>query len=188
MSGVEIALGAAAAAATVAQGYQSYQQGKQEKKAHDVNAEILRRNAAQKRLETSINEDMQRSENRRRISAARAAMGEAGILNSATSTGVLGQMAADAEQNVLNYRFAGESEAQNYLTQAMMQNYYGKAAKANGKNAFKMSFLEGAVNGVAAYMAAGGTFGGLGTEATKQAGMGLNTAAFAKQVGRKPVF
>lgn len=162
MSGVEVAViaGIASAAATVAQGYQSYQQGKQEKKAYDTNAEILRRNAAQKRLETSINEDTQRSENRRRVSAARAAMGEAGILNSATSTGVLGQMASEAEQNVLNYRFAGESEASNYMNQAAMQNYYGRAAKANGKNAFKMSFLQGGINGLSTYMSAGGTFGG----------------------------
>lgn len=184
MSGVEIALGAAAAAATVAQGYQSYQQGKQEKKAYDTNAEILRRNAAQKRLETSINEDMQRSENRRRISAARAAMGEAGILDSATSIGVLGQMAADAEQNVLNYRFAGESEAQNYLTQAMMQNYYGKTAKANGRNAFKMSFLQGGINGLAAYMAAGGTFGG----PENMAGQASSWNPALSAPARKPVF
>lgn len=161
MSGVEAAviLGAASAAATVAQGYQSYQEGKQQKKAYDTNADILRRNAAQKRLETSINEDTQRSENRRRVSAARAAMSEAGILNSATSTGVLGQMAADAEQNVLNYRYAGESEARNYMNQAAMQNYYGKTAKANGKNAFKMSFLNSGINGISTYLSAGGTFG-----------------------------
>ena len=160
MSGVEtaIVLGAASAAATIAQGYQSYQQGKQEKKAYDANADILRRNAAQKRLETSINEDLQRSENRRRISAARAAMGEAGILNSATSIGALGQMASDAEQNVLNYRYTGETEANNYLSQADMQNYYGRAAKANGKNAFKMSFINAGISGASTYKNMGGKF------------------------------
>ncbi len=162
MSGVELAAVAAiaTAASTVMSGYQSYQEGKQEKKAYDANAAILRRNAAQKRLETSINEDTQRSENRRRISASRAAMGEAGVLNSATTTGALGQMASEAEQNVLNYRFSGESEALNYMNQAQMQNYYGRMAKANGKNAFKMSFLNAGVNGLSTYLSAGGTAGG----------------------------
>ena len=185
MSGVEVAavLGIASAAATVAQGYQAYQQGKQDKKVYDTNAEILRRNAAQKRLETSINEDLQRSENRRRISAARAAMGEAGILNSATSTGVLGQMASDSEQNVLNYRYAGETEANNYLNQANMQNYYGRAAKANGKNAFKMSLLNGGISGVSSYVSAGGNFG---LENMSGQGSGWNPAISSPM--RKPGF
>ena len=153
-----VALGVAAAAATLAQGYSSYQEGKEQKKAYDTNAEILRRNAAQKRLETSINEDAQRRDYRRRLSAARAAMAESGALDSATSVGALGQMAADGEQNVLNYRYAGETEANNYMTQAAMQNYYGRVAKANGKNAFKMSFVNAGISGTSTYKNMGGKF------------------------------
>lgn len=164
MSGAELAIiaGVASAAATVAEGYAQYQQGKSEKKAYDTNAEILRRNAAQKRLETSMNEDLVRSENRRRLSAARAAAGEAGMLDSATALGALGQMAADEEQNALNLRYAGETEAVNYMNQANLQNYYGKMAKANGKNAFKMSFLSGAINGLSTYSSMGEFSGGGG--------------------------
>ena len=164
MSGVEIAIAIAAAAATVAEGYSQYQQGKAEKKAYDANADILRRNAAQKRLETSMNEDLKRSENRRQISKTRAAMGEAGMLDSATSLGALGQMTANAEQNALNLRYAGETEASNYINQANLQNYYGRMAKANGKNAFKMSFVKGAINGLTTYASMGG-FSGAGTSA-----------------------
>ncbi len=177
MSGVEIAvIGAvASAAATVAEGYAQYQQGKSEKKAYDTNAEILRRNAAQKRLETSMNEDLVRSENRRRVSAARAAMGEAGMLDSATAIGALGQMAAQEEQNALNLRFAGESEASNYMNQALLQNYYGKVAKANGKNAFKMSFLTGGMNGLSTYSSMDRKFGGNNIrDVTGTAGTGGN--------------
>ena len=46
MSGIEIAIAAAAAAATIAGGYSQYQQGKEQKKAYDKNAEILRQNAS----------------------------------------------------------------------------------------------------------------------------------------------
>lgn len=185
MSGIEIAAVIASAAATIGQGYSEYKSGKAEKEAYDKNAAILRRNAAQKRLETSLNEDLQRSENRKRISAARAAMGEAGILESATSLGALGQMSAEAEQSVLNYRYEGESEAQNYIEQADWQNYYGRAAKAKGKNAFKMSMINTGINLLSS---AAFAFGGPGEEATKQAAMGLNTEGFAQQVGRKPTF
>lgn len=153
MSGVEVAAIAAtlAAVSTVAEGYSQYQQGKEQKKANDTNAEILRRNAAQKRLETSINEDAARAQSRQRISAARAAAAEAGMSDSATMLQSLGQMSADEEQNALNLRWQGESEAANYLSQADMQNYYGRVAKANGKNAFKMSLLNAGINGVSTF-------------------------------------
>lgn len=162
MSGVEIAVvaGIASAAATVAEGYQAMQTGKAEQKAYNTNAEILRRNAAQKRLETSLNEDTQRKANRRQMSALRAAMAENGALESSTSVGVLGQAATDLEQDVLNMRYAGETEASNYIQQANYQDYYGKMARAQGKRAFQMSFIEGAVNGLTTYASMGGSFGG----------------------------
>lgn len=155
MSGIEIAIMTAAAAATVAEGYNAYQQGKEQKKAYDANANILRQNAARKRMETSLNEDILRSQNRKQMAKARAAMSEAGMATSATTTGVLGQMGAEQEQNVLNQRYAGETEAVNYMNQANMQNYYGSQAKRQGLNAFKMSFIKAGVNAALAYATAG---------------------------------
>lgn len=153
MSTVAVAwtMAAIAASATVAEGYNQYQQGKEQKKAHDANANILRQNAARKRMETSLNEDILRSQNRKQAAKAQAAMSEAGMITSATTTGVLGQMGAEQEQNVLNQRYVGETEAVNYMNQANLQNYYGKNAKAQGRNAFKMSFLQAVVNGASAY-------------------------------------
>lgn len=151
MSGAEFAIAAAVAAATVADGYAQYQQGKAEKKAYDANAEILKNNAVKKRLETSLNEDTARSENRRKLAKLEAAMAENGQSSSPTAIGVIGQEASDMEQNVLNMRYAGMSEAENFENQSNLQSYYGKQAKDNGKNAFKMSWLTGGVKGYGAY-------------------------------------
>ena len=153
MSTVAVAwtMAAIAASATVAEGYNQYQQGKEQKKAYDANANILRQNAARKRMETSLNEDILRSQNRKQAAKAQAAFGEAGMITSATTTGVLGQMGGEQEQNVLNQRYLGETEAVNYMNQANLQNYYGKQAATQGRNAFKMSFLQAIVNGASAY-------------------------------------
>lgn len=153
MSTVAVAwtMAAIAASATVAEGYNQYQQGKEQKKAYDANANILRQNAARKRLENSLNEDILRSQNRKELAKAQAAFGEAGMITSATTTGVLGQMGGEQEQNVLNQRYLGETEAVNYMNQANLQNYYGKQAATQGRNAFKMSFLQAIVNGASAY-------------------------------------
>ena len=155
----------ASAAATVASGYQSYKQGKEQQEAYNKNADILRQNAARKRLENSLNEDILRQENREKMSKARAAMNEAGMITSATTTGVLGQMGGELEQNVMNQRYLGETEAVNYMNQARMQNYYGKAAAASGRNAFKMSFIKAGINAITTYMGVNGALTSAGTAA-----------------------
>ena len=164
-SAIALTAAAASAAATVASGYQSYKEGKEQQKAYNINADILRQNAARKRLENSLNEDILRQENREKLSKARAAMNEAGIITSATTTGVLGQMGAEQEQNVLNQRYAGETEAVNYMNQAAMQNYYGKAAAASGRSAFKMSFLKAGINAITTYVGVNGALSSAGTAA-----------------------
>lgn len=145
----------ASAAATVYGGYSAYKQGKEQKKAYDQNADILRQNAARKRMETSLNEDILRSQNRKQMAKARAAMSEAGMATSSTTMGVLGQMGAEQEQNVMNQRYAGETEAVNYMNQANMQSYYGKQAKRQGKNAFNMSLIKAGVSLLGAWAASG---------------------------------
>lgn len=174
------------AAATVYGGYSAYQEGKEQKKAYDKNAEILRQNAARKRMETSLNEDIMRSQNKKQMAKARAAMSEAGMATSATTTGVLGQMGGEQEQNVLNQRYVGETEAVNYMNQANMQSYYGSQAKQAGKNAFKMSLVKAGISLAAAYATAGGGVEDMAGQSTK--GVQFGSADFAKTVGRKPAF
>lgn len=143
-------MGGLAAAQTVIGGYQAYRQGKAQAEAYNANADILRRNARQVRLEGSLNEDIQRAENRQQLSKTRALMGEMGISDSATAVGALAQDAANAEQNALNIRYQTETAARNYMQQASDMNFYAKQAKKQGKNAFRMSLLSGAANGIAA--------------------------------------
>ena len=143
-------MGGLAAAQTVIGGDQAYRQGKAQAEAYNANADILRRNARQVRLEGSLNEDIQRAENRQQLSKTRALMGEMGISDSATAIGALAQDAANAEQNALNIRYQTETAARNYMQQASDMNFYAKQAKKQGKNAFRMSLLSGAANGIAA--------------------------------------
>lgn len=150
----------ATAIATVAQGYASYQEGKEQKKIADANADILRANADQKRLETSINEDQKRKENRQIVARNLAAAAEMGVQNSSTTLGFLGQQAATLEQNALNLRYEGLSAATRLDNEANYSNYQGKIAKQQGKRAFKLSFLSAAANGMRTYYNAGGRAGG----------------------------
>ena len=144
-------MGGLAAVQTVVNGYQAYRQGKAQADAYNANADILRKNAAQIRLEGALNEDVTRSQNRQQMASTRALMGEMGMADSATSVGVLAQDAANAEQNVLNQRYQTETTARNYMQQAADLNYEAKLAKRQGKNAFRMSLLAGAANGVGAF-------------------------------------
>lgn len=167
----------AGAAATVAGGYSAYREGKEQKKAYDRNADILRQNAAKKRLETSLNEDIIRSQNRQKMSKARAAFAEAGMATSATTSGVLGQMGAEQEENALLTRYQGETEAVNYMNQANLQSFYGKQAAKQGRNAFNMSLIKAGVSLLGAW-AASGT--GAATEGASKAFIGGSKAAAQK--------
>lgn len=158
MSGVETALIVAAttAASAALEGYGQYQQGKAEARANNQNADILRKNAAKKRLENAINEDIARSEARRDMSRKRVNLSASGTLDSSSATSYLGQLSADYEQNAQNMRYSGMSEAANYTQQANLQQYYGRTARQNGRNAFYMGLIGGGVQGVSTYGRMGG--------------------------------
>lgn len=144
---------------TVAQGYASYKEGKFQQKLADANADILRNNADRTRLETSINEDKMRKENRQRIAKNIAAGIEQGMGNSATTMGLIGQQSATLEQNALNLRYEGLSRAEYLDQQANYSNLQGRFAKQQGKNAFRLSFLNAGVNAAKTYYGMGGRFG-----------------------------
>ena len=165
---VSLTIGVISAAVTVAEGYSSYQEGKFQKKQADANAEILRQNAARKRLETAINEDTLRSQNRQTLARNLAASVEQGTAGSATTIGVLGQDAANLEQNALNLRYEGLSAAEGIDIQADYYNQQGKAAKRSGKNMFTMSLLKAPLSFANGYMAADGNLSSLfGAAATE---------------------
>ena len=159
MSGVETAwiIAAAAATATVAEGYGQYQEAKSEARLQDANAAILRQNARRKRLETAMNEDAMRKENRQKVAKNLAASIEQGGGGSPTSIGVLGQQATTLEQNALNLRYEGLSQAENMDINANYLNQQAKATKKAGKNAFNMSLIKAPISGAMAYYTAGGS-------------------------------
>ena len=151
MSGVEIAMGVMAAASAVAGGVQQYQQGKAEKKVQDANADIMQKNAEQSRLESSINEDTLRSQQRQQISRMRAMMSEMGMADSTTSLGLLAQEESYAEQNANNLRYSSQTEANNFINNSNLASFYGNQSLKQGKNAFNMGLINGASSAIGSY-------------------------------------
>ena len=168
MSGIETSyiIGALAAAATVAEGYAQKQESKFQSKIQEDNARILRENAYRKRLETSINEDTMRRENRQKISRNLAASIEQGMGGSSTTIGALGQQATMLEQNALNLRYEGLSAAENLDIESNYMRQQSKLTKQAGKNAFNMSLIKAPLAFASAYYTAGGS-AGLGKAAEK---------------------
>lgn len=159
MSSIAVGMGIAAAASTIMQGYGEKQEAKYQAKVADANANILRQNAYRKRLETSINEDTMRRQNRETLAKNTAAAIEQGGGNSQTTIGALGQQATTLEQNALNLRYEGLSAAENYDISANYMNQQAKATRRQGKNAFYMSLIQSPFSAMSAYYGAGGKAG-----------------------------
>lgn len=153
-----IAIGLAAAGATLAQGYSQYKQGKYQAEVYNAQADVYKDAAYRKRLDTAINEDTQRKENRRDLARNIAAANEQGMGSSQTTIGALGQYATDYERNALNIRYEGLSQAESLSDQANTYNYMGKFAKQQGKNAWNASLIKAPFAFAGGYAAAGGTF------------------------------
>lgn len=153
-----IAIGLAAAGATLAQGYSQYKQGKYQAEVYNAQADVYKDAAYRKRLDTAINEDTQRKENRRDLARNIAASNEQGMGSSQTTVGALGQYATDYERNALNIRYEGLSNAESLSDQASTYNYMGKFAKQQGKNAWNASLIKAPFAFAGGYAAAGGTF------------------------------
>lgn len=153
-----IAIGLAAAGATLAQGYSQYKQGKYQAEVYNAQADVYKDAAYRKRLETAINEDTQRKENRRDLARNIAVSNEQGMGSSQTTIGALGQYATDYERNALNIRYEGLSNAESLSDQASTYNYMGKFAKQQGKNAWNASLIKAPFAFAGGYATAGGTF------------------------------
>ena len=157
MSSVAVVGAVLAVAGTVAQSYGEYQGEKYKSRVMKANADVLQQNAQRKRLETSLNEDIAREQNRRQIAKNEAAMIEQGSL-SQTGIGALGQQATDLEQNVLNSRYQGISAAEAMDIEATYMRQNAKATKRQAKNKFYTDLLFKAPSaGFSAYSNFGGS-------------------------------
>lgn len=159
MDPVSLSVAITAAAGTLAQGYSQYKQGKYQSEVYNAQADAYSNAAYRKRLETAINEDTQRRENRQDLARKIASTIESGGGNSTTSVGALGQYATNLEQNALNKSYIGLSQAESYQDQANTARYMGSYAKQQGKNAWKASLIKAPFAFAGGYMTAGGTFG-----------------------------
>lgn len=121
------------------------EQNQYEKKAQLAlqNAQVYRQNAANIRLSGAQNEDAMRSQKRATVASASAAAGEAGMGESPTTTTALATTSAALEQNILNERYRVESEAENYLYQAMVEEANAKQYRKEGQNRFSGNLLSG---------------------------------------------
>lgn len=153
-----IFVGMAAAGATLAQGYSQYKQGKYQASVYDAQAKVYKEAEYRQRLETAINEDTQRREDRRSMARNVAAATEQGMGNSQTTIGALGQFASDYERNALNLRYEGLTKASALGNQANAYSYMGKYSKQQGKNAWNASLIKAPFAFAGGYQAAGGTF------------------------------
>ena len=152
-----LAMGVIAAGATLAQGYSQYKQGKYQANVYNAQADAYANAAYRKRLETSINADTQRRENRQSLARKIASTIELGGGDSQTSIGALGQFATNLEQNALNTEYMGLSQAESYQDQANSMYYMGKYTKQQGKNAWNASLIKAPLSFAGGYMMAGGT-------------------------------
>lgn len=161
MSGIELAI--MSATATLLEGYS-------QKKQADYNAGVQREQARayenasyRKRLETAINEDAQRRENRQALARQIASANEQGMGNSQTTIGALGQYARDNEQNALNIRYEGQAQAEQLTNQANAYNWIAKYTKKQGKNAWNDALIKAPLSFASGYMMSGQDLDKIGT-------------------------
>jgi hypothetical protein len=158
MDPVTLTVGLISAGATLAQGYSQKKQADYQASVYNAQADIYKDAAYRKRLETAINEDTQRRENRRDLARSVAAANEQGMINSQTTIGALGQYATDYERNALNIRYEGLSQANQLSNQANAYDYMGSYTKKQGKNAWNASLIKAPFAFAGGYATAGGTF------------------------------
>ena len=154
MAGATAAIMAVATAAQVAS---TIQQGKAQAGAYAVQAEIDKQNAQRSAIETSINEDTLRRQNRQRLAQIAGAQAEAGLVGGTAEKSYFKSL-EEAEQDALNLRYSGMSQWQNYKNSSAFNRAYAKQTKKNALNSAFTTGLSGAA-GVLAYGGPRGVFG-----------------------------
>jgi len=132
VSALTIAGYALTAASAGLAAYSSYKGGKAQERAYNAQAAQDEANARQKALETSLNEDAARKQQRAKLAKMSAAQSEAGLEGGTAATSYMSSV-RNAEQDVLNLRYQGMSQWQNYKNQAALNRFYGKQAFKQGQ-------------------------------------------------------
>ena len=132
MTALSVASYALMAGSAAMAAYSAYQGGKAQERAYNAKAEQDENNARQKALETSINEDTARKQQRANLARMSAAQSEAG-LDGGTATTAYMDSVRNSEQDVMNLRYQGMSQWQNYKNQAALNRFYGKQAFKQGQ-------------------------------------------------------
>ena len=110
-------------------------------------AEIYRRNAQILRQKGAFNEDLLRAQKRATLAENSAVLSEVGMAESPTSVSHLATTSSALEQNILNERYAVETEAENYLYQSQLALNNAKNVKSKGRNAFVSNLIGGMSSG-----------------------------------------
>ena len=132
MTALSVASYALMAGSAAMAAYSACQGGKAQERAYNAQAEQDENNARQKALETSINEDTARKQQRANLARMSAAQSEAG-LDGGTATTAYMDSVRNSEQDVMNLRYQGMSQWQNYKNQAALNRFYGKQAFKQGQ-------------------------------------------------------
>ena len=108
-----------------------------------LQAAAFRRNAYLTRLSGALNEDVSRAKNRAYLAEANAAAAETGMAESPTFVSALASSASALEQNVLNDRYATESQAEHYLYQSRVAEANARMLKKRSRNVFQNGLISG---------------------------------------------
>lgn len=132
MTALSVASYALMAGSAAMAAYSSYKGGKAQERAYNAQAEQDEANARQKALETSINEDTARKQQRANLARMSAAQSEAGLDGGTATTAYMSSF-RNAEQDVMNLRYQGMSQWANYKNQAALNRFYGRQAFKQGQ-------------------------------------------------------
>lgn len=112
--------------------YGAHKQGKADASMYGFQARQDEENARAVALENAIAEDNLRKQNRKQLGELEARQAENGLSGS-TFDRVLGNSAANLEQDALNLRYQGLTQWANYKNSAAMNRYGVTMSKANAR-------------------------------------------------------
>lgn len=133
------------AVATVASAAGSFIQGQAAASAAEANATMAEEEAQRARQAAAVEEDRNRSQSRRVISAQRAAYGASGVVSEeGSSLLALADSAAEAELDALSIRYSGDVTARRYQVQAASDRAAASGYRMQGLVSAGTGLLSGA--------------------------------------------
>lgn len=135
------------------------QQGQQQKQISEYNARVAEQNAAAAKAQAALDEENIRVRTRAIQGTVRARAGAAGVDLGGSPLDLLASNASEAELEALAARYAGETAASRYTSQAALERAMGKTAETRGYFGAAANLLSAAGSAYKAYgpfTAAGG--------------------------------